>query len=109
AVSLQSALRFVRIAHAIDIEGKLSIAGGSVDEIDKLLAALVVTPIANPDEAFARGLFKRRMEPANVGGFVPDEHPVAPAPLLVHARERCAEREHAIVSVEIVSAHVARR
>ena len=51
-----------------------------------------------------RSSLGRRMEQARIGGLVPDEDAVAPAPAAVDLGERLAEGEHAVVAVEVEGA-----
>ena len=67
----------------------------------ELGAALVVAPIADPDEALPLRLALRRVEEARVGGLVPDEDAPAPAPAPVDLGQRLAEGEDAVVAVEV--------
>ena len=67
----------------------------------ELGAALAVAPIADPDEALPLRLALRRVEEARVGGLVPDEDALAPAPAPVDFGQRLAEGEDAVVAVEV--------
>ncbi len=93
--------RPVRIADAVDIERQARDPGGLQQELPQFFGSLVVTPVADPDHAFAVALRLGRTEQAHVGRLVPDEHPPAPAPPAVDFRQGLAERQDAVVAFEV--------
>src|SRR5438270_530436 len=72
-------------------------------------AAFAVAPIAYPHQALARALFRRRPEATRICCLVPDEHTIVPAPAAINVGESLTESEHAIISTEVIGAHLVRR
>ena len=99
-------LRSIGIANAMDVERQMRVLRRFQQIVDKLRAALAVTPVADPDQALAVVLRHRWMKAPNVGGFVPDEHAIAPAPAVVNVGERRSERQNPVIGIKIVGAHL---
>src|SRR5438094_2658948 len=67
----------------------------------ELAVALVIAPVADPDEIDAFAGFTKRMENRPVGRFMPGEYPPAPASRLIDLTQYFAEGEDCIISPEI--------
>ncbi|GMA77662.1 hypothetical protein GCM10025880_40790 [Methylorubrum aminovorans] len=83
--------------------------GRAEEEGFEFARALAVAPIADPDEAGALALLRRRAEQAGVGGFVPDIGAAVPALRPIDLGERLAEGEDAVVAGEIEGSHLVGR
>src|SRR5206468_10394824 len=75
---LEGALCFRGIAHPINVERQPRFLRRPQKIFDQLVAALAVTPIADPNEAIASRYRGWRMEAPRVRCLMPDEHAVAP-------------------------------
>ena len=98
----ERAPRRLRVAHAVDARAQAERPHRLEQELLELGRALVVAPVADPDEvALARdaGL---RPEDARVGRLVPGPRAPGPAAGEVEVAEDRAEGEHAVVGREIV-------
>jgi hypothetical protein len=73
--------------------------------VAELGAALVVAPVADPDEVGLRGGGGAGVEEGGVGGFVPDEGAEGEALAEVEVAEDAAKGENAVVVGKVVRAH----
>ena len=79
--------------------------GKALGRVEQLGGALLVAPVADPDEIpFAEGV-GNRLEYPYVGGFVPGPHPGGPSLIEVPPADHLTEGEHAVIAVESVLPH----
>ena len=69
----------------------------------ELRRALLVAPVANPDEISFAGCRRARIETAHVGGLVPRPCAGRPAVGEIRIANHVAEREHAVVVRQVVA------
>ncbi len=104
-VAVERLARLVGIAYAVDVERETGATGGAEQEVLQFAAAFAVAPIADPDEPMPLLFDRGRTEHMGIGGFVPDEDPLAPAPTPVDVGQGLAERQDPIVAVEVEGPH----
>src|SRR5215204_1061229 len=71
----------------------------------KLGRALIVAPVADPDDIALRARGGKGAERAGVGGFVPGEGALGPAALEIYFSQNVAEGEDAVVAGKVVGGH----
>src|SRR5215208_851552 len=104
---LERADRLGRIADAVDRTAQPELLRRTDQELVQLLAALVVTPVADPNQ-IPLSRPEERPEDANVCGFVPRPRAPGPPALEIEIADRPAEGEYAVVGGQVVARHLGR-
>src|SRR5581483_7073695 len=97
---LQPLQRILRVANAIHSDATVRhLAGGSDEKFLQLAGALLVPPVADPDEVVGL-LGRQRPEDVHGGGFVKGPGAGEPEAVHINAPNRCSKGEHAVEQVE---------
>src|SRR5258706_11593885 len=91
----------IRIADAMDAGAKSESRGGLDQVCGELAAALVIAPIADPDQV---GVLLRRYggpKQRRVGRLMPREGALRPAALQIDLADHLAKRQNAVVAFKV--------
>src|SRR5690606_29224617 len=101
-------LRIIGVTYAVNMDGQSETAGGAEQKLVKLGGALVVTPVADPDEIPFRLALERAKE-ARVCGLVPRPDAAAPAEGGPGVAQHLPEGEDPVIAAEVEGRHLPRR
>src|SRR3546814_8631584 len=86
------------ITHAPNVQVQTGRLAWNKQIIAQFRAALVIAPIADPNDAMPFGFLFRWSEEMQVGGLMPDEGPTVPSRLAIYLRQCCTEGQDAIIA-----------
>src|SRR6478672_6729631 len=100
----QRLLRLLRIANAVNAGFEAQVFCGFNQKFLQLGGTLIIAPVSDPHQI---AIFFRIHRPKQrcVGSLMPDPYATAPSILSIHVRDRLSEREHAVITREIVLRH----